>query len=243
MWASDIVRAVIIAIDGPAGAGKSTIARAVAARLGFAFLDTGALYRCAVLAGVRRQAPPQDIVEALDISLGERILLDGEDVTSAIRDPEISRLTPAMAALPQVRAALTDKQRELIAHGNWVVEGRDIGTVVAPSAEVKVFLTASAEARALRRASEHGGDVATVRSALLDRDKMDREREHGPLHAASDAIEIDTSEMSTQEAVEAVLALVPERYTLTPALFAVAPEGVAAPRKRSRRVSPSPASG
>jgi cytidylate kinase len=137
---------VIIAIDGPAGAGKSTIARAVAARLGFAFLDTGALYRCAALAGVRRQVPPEEIVEDLDIRLGECILLDGEDVTSAIRQPEISRLTPAMAALPRVRAALTNKQRELMAHGNWVAEGRDIGTVVVPDAEVKVFLTACTSA-------------------------------------------------------------------------------------------------
>lgn len=230
------MRPVIIAIDGPAGAGKSTIARAVAARLGFAFLDTGALYRCAVLAGVRREVPPEEIVEVLDIRLGERIMLDGEDVTSAIRQPEISRLTPAMAALPRVRAALTEKQREMMAHGNWVAEGRDIGTVVVPDADVKVFLTASVEARARRRASEHGEDVETVRRALHERDKMDREREHGPLHAAADAIEIDTTEMSTEEAVEAVLALVPDAFKGSPALFALAPEGLAAPKKRRPRV-------
>jgi cytidylate kinase len=234
------VRPVIIAIDGPAGAGKSTIARAVAARLGFAFLDTGALYRCAALAGLRRQVPPEDIVEDLDIRLGERILLEGEDVTSAIRQPEISRLTPAMAALPRVRAALTDKQRELMAHGNWVAEGRDIGTVVVPDAEVKVFLTASVEARAQRRAKEHGEDVDAVRRALHERDKMDREREHGPLHAAFDATEIDTTGMSMEEAVEAVLALVPAAYTMTPALFAVAPEGVRAPNKRRPRALGDP---
>jgi cytidylate kinase len=236
------VRAVIIAIDGPAGAGKSTIARTVAARLGFAFLDTGALYRCAVLAGVRRAAPPEEIVESLDIRLGDRILLDGEDVTSAIRQPEISRLAPAMAALPAVRAALTKKERELISHGDWVIEGRDIGTVVAPSAEVKVFLTASVEARALRRATEHGEDIGAVRSALQARDTMDRDREHGPLHAAADAIEIDTTAMTLDGAVEAVLALVPDAYKDAPALFAVAPEGVAPPRKR-RRVLPSAANG
>ena len=180
-------------------------------------------------------------MEVLDIRLGERIMLDGEDVTSAIRQPEISRLTPAMAALPRVRAALTDKQRELMAHGNWVAEGRDIGTVVVPDADVKVFLTASVETRARRRASEHGEDVETVRRALHERDKMDREREHGPLHAAPDAIEVDTTEMSTEEAVEAVLALVPDSFKGSPALFALAPEGLAAPKKRRPRVVGDPA--
>src|SRR5271166_2771768 len=183
---------MIIAIDGPAGAGKSTVARALAARLGFAFLDTGALYRCAVLAGLLRGAAPEDIVAGLDIRLGERVLLDGEDVTSAIRDPKISRLTPATAARPEVRAALTDKQRELLSHGNWVAEGRDIGTVVAPHAELKIFLTASVDERTRRRAEEHGDDVAAVRRALIERDRLDSTREHGRLYAASDAVEIDT---------------------------------------------------
>jgi CMP/dCMP kinase len=227
---------MIIAIDGPAGAGKSTIARAIAARLGFAFLDTGALYRCAVLAGVRRGAAPEDIVAGLDIELGERILLDGVDVTAAIRAPEISELTPTAAARPALRAALTQKQIALMSHGDWVAEGRDIGTVVMPDADVKVFLTASVEERARRRAQEHDLDIEGVRSALLARDRMDREREHGPLHAAPDAIEIDTTEMTSEEAVEAVLELVPSTYTLAPALFAVAPAGVAAPRRRRRAV-------
>ncbi|HXN39817.1 MAG TPA: (d)CMP kinase, partial [Solirubrobacteraceae bacterium] len=231
----DIVRSVIIAIDGPAGAGKSTVARTVAARLGFAFLDTGALYRCAVLAGVRQGELPEEIVESLDIRLGDRILLDGDDVTLAIRAPEISGLTPVAAARPELRAALTRKQRELMAHGNWVAEGRDIGTVVAPDAEIKVFLTASVQARAQRRACEHDEDVETVRAALVERDRMDREREHGPLHAASDAVEIDTTGMSTEQAVEAVLALVPDAYKGTPALFAVTAEGVAPPRKRGMK--------
>jgi cytidylate kinase len=232
---------VIIAIDGPAGAGKSTIAREVAARLGFAFLDTGALYRSAVLAGIRRNARPQDIVKSLDIQLGERILLDGEDVTSAIRQPDISRLTPEVAALPEVRAALTEKQRTLLAHGNWVAEGRDIGTVVVPNADVKVFLTASVEERARRRSAEHGQNLESVRDALLERDQLDTEREHSPLHAAPEATEIDTTRMSTEEAVEAVLALVPARYTHTPALFAVPPEGVAAPKRRRPRALKNPA--
>jgi cytidylate kinase len=234
---------VIIAIDGPAGAGKSTIARAVAARLGFAFLDTGALYRCAVLAGVRREAPPEEIVGSLDIRLGDRILLDGDDVTTAIRAPEISRLTPAAAARPALRAALTEKQRALMAHGDWVAEGRDVGTVVVPNAAVKVFLTASIEERARRRAEEHGLDVDDVRVALLARDKMDQEREHGPLHAAPDAVELDTTGIGTDAVVEAVLALVPDSYKGAPALFAVGPEGVAAPRGRRKAAVPSPVNG
>jgi len=227
---------MIIAIDGPAGAGKSTVARSVAARLGFAFLDTGALYRCAVLAGVRRNAAAEEIVAGLDIELGERILLDGEDVTAAIRAPEISALTPTAAARPTLRAALTEKQIALMAHGDWVAEGRDLGTVVVPDAEVKVFLTASLEERARRRAREHDLDVDAVRRALLARDRLDREREHGPLHAAPDAIEIDTTEMTLEEAAEAVLELVPAPYTVAPTLFALAPADVAAPR-RGRRVA------
>jgi cytidylate kinase len=234
---------MIIAIDGPAGAGKSTIARAVAARLGFAFLDTGALYRCAVLAGLRRNESPGEIVGDLDIQLGECILLDGEDVTAAIRAPEISNLTPTAAASPKLRVALTAKQRTLLAHGDWVAEGRDIGTVVVPGAEVKVFLTASVEERARRRAEEHGLDVASVRVALLERDRMDREREHGPLHAAADAIEIDTTGMTRDEVAEAILTLVPSSYKGAPALFAVGAAGVAPPRKRRGRVAPAPANG
>src|ERR1700724_4085347 len=116
---------MIIAIDGPAGAGKSTIARAVAARLGFAFLDTGALYPGAVLCGLRRGAAPEDVVESMDVRLGERIVLDGEDVTSAIRAPEINELTPAAATRPLLRDALTNKQREMLSHSSWVAEGRD----------------------------------------------------------------------------------------------------------------------
>jgi CMP/dCMP kinase len=228
---------MIIAIDGPAGAGKSTVARALAARLGFAFLDTGALYRCAVLAGLLRGAAPEDIVAGLDIRLGERVLLDGEDVTSAIRDPKISRLTPATAARPEVRAALTDKQRELLSHGKWIAEGRDIGTVVAPQAELKIFLTASVDERARRRAEEHGEDVVAVRHALIERDRLDSTREHGRLYAAPDAVEIDTTDLSTEDVVEAIIALIPETLTSTPALFAIGPEGVAAPRRRSRRTA------
>ncbi len=225
---------MIVAIDGPAGAGKSTLARAVAARLGFAFLDTGALYRCAVLHGLRQGCPPEQVVGEMDVRLGDRVLLGGEDVTSAIRQPEISRLTPSVAARPALREALTEKQRALLAHGDWVAEGRDVGTVVAPHADLKVFLTASVQARARRRAAEHGTDVEAVMRELIERDHLDSVREHGPLHAALDAIEIDTTDLSLADAVEAVVALVPDGYVHRPALFAIAPEGVAPPRGRRR---------
>jgi CMP/dCMP kinase len=234
---------MIIAMDGPAGAGKSTVARAVAARLGFAFLDTGALYRCAVLAGLLRGVAPEDIVTGLDISLGERVLLDGEDVTSAIRDPKICHLSSSTAAQPQVRSALTEKQREMLSHGDWVAEGRDIGTVVAPAAEIKVFLTASVEERARRRAIEQGQAVDIVRLALIERDRLDSTREHGPLNIAPDAIEIDTTHLDTEEVVEAVIALVPDSYTMRPALFAIAPESVAWPQKHRRPSMQRAASG
>jgi len=234
---------MIIAIDGPAGAGKSTVSRAVAAELGFAFLDTGALYRCAVLAALQRDAAPADIVATLDIELGDRILLDGMDVTEAIRSAEISGLTPAAAARPELRGALTEKQRSLLAHGDWVAEGRDLGTVVTPDAEVKVFLTASLAERARRRAAEHDLDVEEVQRALTERDRMDRDREHGPLHAAPDATEIDTTTMKLEEVVAAIIGLVPTSYKLRPALFAVGPGGVAPPRRVRRRIAPQTGGG
>lgn len=228
---------MIIAIDGPAGAGKSTVARAVAASLGFAFLDTGALYRTAVLAGLRRGRPAEEVAHDIDIQLGDRVLLDGQDVSDEIRSPEISRLTPAAAARPRLREALSEKQRALMAHGNWVAEGRDIGTVVAPQADVKIFLTASVEARARRRASEHDLDYDDVLESLRDRDRLDMEREHSPLHAAPDAVRLDTTGMSLEEVVESVLALVPAAYRRAPTLFAISPAGVAPPKSRRRAVS------
>src|SRR5882672_9313498 len=127
---------MVVAIDGPAGAGKSTVAREVARALGFTYLDTGAMYRAAALAALRGR----DDVADLDIEVGDRVLLDGEDVTEAIRTPEVSEAASRLAGRPEVRAALVDKQRALLAQGDWVAEGRDIATVVAPEAEVKVFL-------------------------------------------------------------------------------------------------------
>ncbi len=133
----------VVAIDGPAGAGKSSVARAVAARLGFTYLDSGAMYRAVAVAALRSGLGPAQIAETVSIELGERVLLDGRDVTAEIRSPEVSEAASVAASLPAVRAAMVVQQRRLLGHGDWVAEGRDIGTVVVPEAEVKVFLTAS----------------------------------------------------------------------------------------------------
>lgn len=139
---------MIVAIDGPAGAGKSSVAKALAQRLRFTYLDTGAMYRCVALAALRRRTAPEQIARELEIALGDRVLLDGCDVTEAIRAPEVSEAASQAAAAPEVRDAMVAQQRRLMATGDWVAEGRDIGTVVAPAAAVKVFLTADPAARA-----------------------------------------------------------------------------------------------
>jgi cytidylate kinase len=190
-----------VAIDGPAGAGKSTVARAVARALGFTYLDTGAMYRSAALAATRGQTD----AGALDIAFdGDRVLLDGEDVTAAIRTPEISAAASVVANDAAVREALVARQRALIAGGDYVAEGRDIATVVAPDAEVKVFLTASPEERARRRAAELGLPVEQVLADLVDRDERDTGREHSPLLAADDAVEVDTTGLSIDDVVEKI---------------------------------------
>src|ERR671917_664463 len=153
---------MVIAIDGPAGAGKSTVARAVADRLGYTYLDTGAMYRCVALAVTERGGEPAELAEAVEIELGERVLLDGRDVTDAIRAPAVSEAASRVSADLGVRLALVRKQQALLRHGDWVAEGRDIGTVVCPDAQVKVFLTASPEVRAQRRAEELDADYDTV---------------------------------------------------------------------------------
>jgi len=185
---------MVIAIDGPAGAGKSTVARAVARALGFTYLDSGALYRAVALSGASDPS-------GLDIRFdGDRVLLDGEDVSDAIRTPEISDLASRRAADPAVRAALLDKQRTLLSRGDWVAEGRDIGTVVAPGADVKVWLTASLAERAQRR----GQPEDEVRA----RDERDRTRDHSPMVAADDAVEVDTTGLSIDDVVARLVALV-----------------------------------
>jgi cytidylate kinase len=199
---------MVVAIDGPAGAGKSTVAREAARALGFTYLDSGAMYRAVGLMAERHGGAASDHAEKLDIQLGDRVIANGEDVTEAIRAPEVSEAASKVATNPAVRAALVRKQRDLLSQGDWVAEGRDIGTVVAPDAAVKVFLNASPEERARRRASELGTDARTVLQDQTLRDAQDREREHSPLVAAADAIELDTSGVDVDEVVGRIVELV-----------------------------------
>src|SRR5438552_3603881 len=188
---------MVIAIDGPAGAGKSTVARGVAERLGFTYLDSGAMYRAAALAAMGRgERTPAEVASALNIEVGDRVLVDGTDVTGAIRSPTVSEAASKIATDPAVRAALVEKQRELLSNGDWVAEGRDIGTVVKPDAELKIFLTASPEERARRRAAELGVDPATVLAEQTLRDERDRTRAVSPLALAPGSIELDTTGLS-----------------------------------------------
>jgi cytidylate kinase len=199
---------MLVAIDGPAGAGKSTVARALADRLGYTYLDSGAMYRCIALLslGAPEQAPAV-LARAANIELGDRVLLEGRDVTDTIRAPEISEAASRVAADPGVREALVDVQRELTAFGDWVIEGRDIGTVVVPDAGVKVFLTADPAERASRRAAELGADAATVLAEQTLRDQRDSARAAGPLLAAPDAVMLDTTGLSIEQVVERIAKL------------------------------------
>jgi cytidylate kinase len=201
---------MVVAIDGPAGAGKSSVARELARALGFTYLNSGSMYRAVGLQTLREGGAASDHAERLDIALGERVLLGGEDVTEALRTPEVSEAAARVATNDRVRAALVDKQRELLAGGDWVVEGRDIGTVVAPDAPVKIFLTASPEERARRRAAELGTDIDTVLRDQTLRDAQDEGREHSPLQMAPGALALDTTGMSLDEVVQRIAALVHE---------------------------------
>jgi len=194
---------MLIAIDGPAGAGKSTVARAVARALDVTYLDTGAMYRCVTLAELRGVPDPIGV----DVELGDRVLLDGEDVTEAIRTPEVSAAVSRVSADPAVREALVAKQRALLSEGDWVAEGRDVGTVVAPHADVKVFLTASPEERARRRAEELGLGVDDVLRDQRLRDEKDSTRATSPLRAAPDAVHLDTTGLDLDEVVERIVDL------------------------------------
>ena len=164
---------MVIAIDGPAGAGKSSVARAVARELGFTYLDTGAMYRAVGLATLGTAERAAHLAERVEIEGGDRVLLDGRDVTAEIRTPEVSEAASRVAADPAVRAALVVRQQALIADGDWVAEGRDIATVVAPEAAVKVFLTADPAERAARRAAQLGADPHTVLREQALRDERD----------------------------------------------------------------------
>jgi cytidylate kinase len=200
---------LLIAIDGPAGAGKSTVARGVARALGFTYLDSGAMYRCVGLLALSDPVrEPAELARAARIELaGGRTLLDGRDVSEQIRTPTVAQAASRVAGDPGVRAALVAKQRALLAGGDWVAEGRDIGTVVAPDAELKVFLTASPQERARRRAAELGGDPAQVLAEQDERDDRDRDREHSPLRAADGAVTLDTTGQDVDAVVARIVAL------------------------------------
>jgi cytidylate kinase len=199
---------MVVAIDGPAGAGKSTVARAAADALGFTFLDSGAMYRAVGLMTLRHGGAASEQAEALELELGERVIANGEDVTDAIRTPAVSEAASRVATNGRVRDALARKQRELLSSGDWVAEGRDIGTVVAPDATIKLFLTAEPEERARRRAEELGTDAATVLRDQALRDAQDSTREHSPLRMAPGAVELDTTGLSVDEVVERIAELV-----------------------------------
>jgi len=209
---------MVIAIDGPAGAGKSTVARALAERLGFTYLDSGAMYRCVALAALERgvdldeEGAMNELAASLAIELdGDRVALDGRDVSAAIREPRVSEASSRISVHPGVREAMVARQRELIAAGRYVAEGRDIGTVVSPEAPLKVFLTAAPEERARRRAKQTGEDPGAVLAAQRERDARDEGREHSALRAAGDAVELDTTGLARDEVVDRVVTLVRQR--------------------------------
>lgn len=217
-----------IAIDGPAGAGKSTVARAAAKELNFLYVDTGAIYRTVALAVDRLGIDPGDgeavarALPALKIRMDhgpsgeQRMFLGEEDVSKAIRENRVSALASKVSALPQVRAFLLDFQRQLARENNVIMDGRDIGTVVLPRAEVKVFLTAAPEARARRRLLElemrgQQADYETILKEIVQRDKQDRERAAAPLKQAEDAVLLDTTQLNLEQSVEALLKIVRAR--------------------------------
>jgi CMP/dCMP kinase len=209
---------MVIAIDGPAGAGKSSVARAVAKKLDFTYLDSGAMYRCVALAALKGQIDPNDaaatseLAKGISISLdGERVELDGEDVGEEIRQPRVTEASSRVSMHRGVREAMVERQRELIAAGRYVAEGRDIGTVVSPDAPLKVFLTASPEERARRRAAQTGQEVEAVLAAQRERDSRDEGREHSALRPAEDAVEIDTTGLSLEQVVVRIESLARER--------------------------------
>jgi cytidylate kinase len=202
---------MVIAIDGPAGAGKSTVARGVARALAFTYLDSGAMYRAVALAALERGIELDDgerlgeLAWSLDIDFaGGAIRLDGKPVEGRIRSPEVTIAASRVSVHPQVRQALVKRQRELIASGNYVAEGRDIGTVVSPNSPLKVFLTADEGERARRRAADSGESVDEVREAMRDRDKRDQQRADSPLRLAEGAVEIDTTDRTPDEVIDQI---------------------------------------
>ena len=209
---------MVVAIDGPAGAGKSSVARSVAERLGFTYLDSGAMYRCVALTCLEWGASPAQsgeatsTAESIEISFeGGEVLIDGVAVSEEIRTPEVSEAASQVAVHPGVRQAMVTEQRRMIEAGSYVTEGRDIGTVVSPDSPLKIFLTATPEVRAEQRAAQTGGDAAEILAAQNERDRRDSEREHGALKPADDAIEIDTSDLAIDEVVARIAGLAADR--------------------------------
>ena len=225
---------MIIAIDGPSGAGKSTVAKAVAKELGFSCLDTGAMYRAVAWRAIRDGVSLEDAVAlgalARTCTIGfrheagdpvpRRVFVDGVEVTNDIRTAEIDRSVSAVSAVPAVRQALVEQQRRIGAQGNYVVEGRDIGTEVFPNAEVKVFLTASAEERAHRRVRQNADrgvgsiDYQEVLADIIRRDELDSSRDTAPLRPAKDAVLLDSSSMHVEEVIASICGLARARMTL-----------------------------
>ncbi len=213
-----VSRLFVIAIDGPAGAGKSTIGRALAARLGLEYLDTGAMYRSVTVAAVRSGVDVTDVsavaevARRITIEVGERVAVDGVDVTEAIRSPETNASVSTVAANPQVREEMVRRQRQWAEErGGGVLEGRDIGSVVFPDAVLKVYLTASALERAQRRALESNGDVAEIAASIEARDRKDSERAVAPLTEANGAVVIDTTGRAVDDVLGELLGLVEVR--------------------------------
>jgi cytidylate kinase len=201
---------MVIAIDGPAGAGKSTVARAVARELGFTYLDTGAMYRAVGLVTLHDGDPAEEIARRVEIEVGDRVLLDGRDVTDEIRTPQVSEAASRVAADPGVRAALVARQQAIMAEGDWVAEGRDIATVVAPDAAVKVFLTAEPAERATRRAAEIGADPVQVQREQALRDARDASEARSVHEPAPDAVPVDTTGLTLEQVVAQVVTLAVE---------------------------------
>ena len=209
---------IIVAIDGPAGAGKSTVARAVAERMGFLHVDSGAMYRAVALWAVENNLDPTDdhklvpLAESAEIVLdGGRVLLNGRDITTAIRAPEVSQAASKVSTIPGVRRELVLKQQEYAEQASVVMEGRDIGTVVYPRAQVKIYLDASPEVRARRRVDELGGDYGQVLRDIKERDDRDATRADSPLRQAEDAVYLDTSDLDEEGVILAVLRIVREK--------------------------------
>ena len=208
---------LVIAIDGPAGAGKSTVGRSLADRLGLRYLDTGAMYRAMTFAALQRGVVEGDLDEVAEmaptvaISIDDGVVtVDGVDATTAIRGREVTEAVSQISANPTVRQVLVERQRAWVdEHGGGVVEGRDIGTVVFPDADLKLYITASPRVRAERRVRELGGDVAEVEASIIKRDRVDSSRAHSPLAEAADAVIVDTTGMTIDEVVTHILEMLP----------------------------------